>query len=200
MLPLALLALVGLACSLRGGLRVGAHVLAVAWSVWLAMRGPGSTALAVVLIVIASGIGVGWSDRAARPREWRAALAVAGAGLIAQASLAVRPIVVPAPVPALSGLETLASDLERIAVARGREASELPVVVVGDRPDPEVGWALRGLRRLRFDAVRPKGDDRPRPALVARSRTPPDAPPAGHVGASYGSPRGTVNLWVPVEP
>ena len=131
MLPLVLLALVGLACSWRGTRpRVGAHLLALAWSVWLVMRGSGPTALAVVLIVIASGIAVGWSDRAARPREWRAALAVAGAGLLAQASLAARPIVVPAPIPALIGLETLASDLERIAVARGREASELPVVVV----------------------------------------------------------------------
>jgi hypothetical protein len=201
--PLALLLLlVGLAVTTRDAPARGlAIAAALAWAVILATRGGDAPAVLSAVLAVAAAAGATWLLLPGpRGRERRLGLAVAGVAFVAQAALAARVASPPATVPSVPGLETLAADLERIAIARGREAHELPVRVVGERPDPEVAWALRASRRFGFAERRPLPVEGLAPVLVTRAVEPTTAPPAGYIGATYGSSRGKVNLWVPLEP
>jgi hypothetical protein len=172
-------------------------LVALAWSILLATRGTGSTvALAATLSLVAAHGLAGLL--AARPRPRRAGLAAAAAASLVQVATAARPALPHGAAATPPGLELLVKDLEAAAVERGREASELPVVVLEDPPDPGLAWALRRFRMVRYAAVRPAVVDGVSPALVSWPTDPPAPPPARYVGATYASPRGPVQLWVPL--
>jgi hypothetical protein len=172
--------------------------LAAAWGALLALHGS-PTALTVVLAMAAAQGAHRLAVEATRARERGLGIAAAACALTAQLGLAARPAFPSSAPPPRPGLSTLAADLERLAVARGRAPDEQPVQVLGDRPDPAVAWALRRQRLVRFLAAR-SGTEGPPPALVLRGGVPPRAAPAGHVGAVYASPGGNVEMWVPLEP
>jgi hypothetical protein len=124
---------------------------------------------------------------------------LAAAAAVVQLGLAARPALQRAPVPNAPGLEVLSADLERIAVAKGREAHELEVLVAGEPPDAELGWALRRQRAVRFAPAWHPGAEAPS-VLIVRATDPPAGTPAGYAGTRYDSSRGAVQLWVHLEP
>ncbi|HET9316380.1 MAG TPA: hypothetical protein VFQ51_12375 [Vicinamibacteria bacterium] len=192
----ALLAMLGVAHASRGRL---ALMGALAWGLLAAFRSDdGAAVLAVVLAWSASAaMGRALEDDRAR-RAWRVALAAAPLALVVQLGAAARPLGPGSSVSARPDLDTLAADLERLAVHEGREATEMPAFVLGEREDPGVLWALRRARAVRYAPHRPTGSDGTRPALVLTGAM-PSTPPAGYVGTTYGAPSGIVSLWVPID-
>ncbi len=169
--------------------RAALLVAALAWGL-LSSRGH-APALALVLVIAASD-GVGHFGRL------RVAATAAALAAVVQLALAARPLMPDTSIPARPGVETLASDLEHIAVVEGHDATELPVLVLGERDDPSVRWALRKARRVSAAPHRPLAPEGARPVLIAPSGAAREAP-AGHVGRSYAAPARTVDLWVPVD-
>jgi hypothetical protein len=176
-------------------------VLALAWGLVLAARSPSHPAvLALVLAWCASGAVDLAIEGGLRGWSARAALAAGALALAVQLGSAARPVMPAASVPARPGLEALASDLERIAVLKGREATEMPTVVLGEGEDRALRWALRRARSLRQSLVRPpQAEDVKRPALVLLGGGAAATPPVGYVGTTYGSAAGPVHLWVPID-
>lgn len=174
--------------------RAGVLVAGIAWTAAVALCSPGPPAALALLLVVAASEGV----RLLAERGQRLALVVAALAGLVQTTLAARPLMQDATVPTRPGLEVLASDLEGIAVLRRRDVTELPVLVLGERDDPAVRWALRRGRKVRDAPYRPAEVDGAGPALVAPSNTSAATPP-GYVGATYETSRGTVDLWVPLD-
>ena len=174
--------------------RAGALVAGIAWAAAVALWSPGPPAALALLLVVAAAEGV----RLLAERGPRLAPVVAVLAGLVQTTLAARPLMQDSMIRTRPGLEILASDLEGIAILRRRDATELPVLVLGERDDPAVRWALRRGRKVRDAPYRPAAVDGARPALVAPSNA-PAAIPSGYVGATYETSGRTVDLWVPLD-
>jgi hypothetical protein len=192
---LGLAAAVALVCASAGLLAVP-WASAVSASLTAALAGDGvPPALAApslgVLIAVTSLCG------GARPRMLAVAAAIAFAALVAAPVVAVPVPGRPAPSLRDRDLRALASDAREIAIERGHAAGEMPVLLVADRLDPEIAWALRDLRRLEWAAVRPTGGmPGSLPLLVAPAGT--AGAPEGHLRRTYGAGPLAVTLWIPV--
>jgi hypothetical protein len=196
-----LLAIAGIAYAARiAPRRAALFLIALAWGSLLAWKTPGHAAALAVVLVAAAAEGVAFfvhEDARWRRHGW---LAAAGTlALAVQLASAARPMMPVATVAARPDLETLAADLERIAVLEGRHPHELPVLVLGLRDDPRLRWALRRERSLRYEPWRPRGEGGARPVLLSPTTERPAAAPAGYVGTTYASGTVTIDLWVPIE-
>jgi hypothetical protein len=177
--------------------RAVAFAIALSWGVAMALRSHESALALVLAVAAAQGVAV-LEGRGVRKAAWLAALTASGVAALAfQGAAAARPALNARVVASSRDLRTLAADVERLAIAKGREAHELPVLVLGEPPADALAWALRDGRNVRFQPLRPRISGGPGPVMISRSVEP--APP-GYFGATYASPQGPVNLWVPIEP
>lgn len=175
--------------------RAAALLLALAWGTLFALRSPGPPVVLAIVLAWAAAEGVSILFR--QGTRLRVLLAAAALALAVQLAFAARPMMPDLSVPARPDLERLAADLERIAVLKRREAHELPVLVLGERIDPSLRWALRHARDVRYEPTRPTGASGARSVLVLPSADPGSAVPTGYVGTTYASAAGDVSLWVP---
>jgi hypothetical protein len=176
-------------------------VLALAWSAVVTCLSPPAGAVALVLVLASCAAeGIVSMGLAAGGRRWAWAAVAVGLAIVQMA--AVGRAALPAADRTAPGLDMLAADVERIAIARGRDAHEWPVLILGERPDPATAWALREMRPLGFADARPAGDgdDARRPMLIAPAEPDARRAPPGHVCTTYASGGRTLNLWVPREP
>ena len=176
------------------------YAAALAWGLLLASRGAGSTLAVTAVLLPCAASGAVWLCRGSAPARGRVLLGgLAAAAAVVQLGLAARPALQRAPVPQAPGLQTLGDDLERVAVTKGRDAGELAVLVAGEPPDAELGWALRRQRAVRYVSAWDREAEAP-PVLIVRDGDRSAGPPAGYVGTRYASSRGMVELWVHREP